>query len=144
MHSFITLMRLVVLLGLLCLAGLSRAELAIIAHPDNREPGLSLKQVKRIYLAKSRRFPQGGVVRRGDQSPGQPAREEFRQKVLKLRQKQLDTYWSRLTFTGRGTRPEVVGDDEDMIEWVSRHSDGLGYIDAARVDERVKVLLIVP
>lgn len=128
----------------LLLTGTAHAELAIIAHPDNPEPALTLKQVKRVYLAKSKTFPQGGDVRRVDQEPNTPVYQEFVNKVLKLREKQLNTYWSKMTFTGRGTRPEVVGDDADIKQWVLQHPEGLGYIDAGQVDDQVKVLLIVP
>lgn len=122
----------------------TQAELAIIAHPDNPEPALTAQQVKRIYLAKSKTFPQGGIVRRADQQANAPARQEFTSKVLKLREKQLNTYWSKMTFTGRGTRPEVVGNDADIKQWVMQHPKGLGYIDAGQVDDQVKVLLIIP
>ncbi len=132
------------LLGMMLCAGLCRAELAIIAHPDNPEPALTLAQVKRIYLAKSRTFPQGGVVRRADQREGSPARREFISKVLKKREKQLSTYWSKMVFTGRGTPPEVVGTDNEVKQWVIKHPDSLAYIDAGKVDDTIKVLLLVP
>jgi len=128
----------------LLLAGTAHGELAIIAHPDNPEPALTLKQVKRIYLARAKTFPQGGLVQRADQEPGSPVRQEFMNKVLKLRERQLNAYWSKMTFTGRGTRPEVVGKDGDIKQWVLHHPKGLGYIDAGQVDDQVKVLLIIP
>jgi len=144
MKLSISLRRLCIAAIFLLTTGASNADLAIIAHPDNPEPALTLKQVKRIYLAKSKKFPQGGVVRRADQEAGQPARQIFTKKVLKLREKQLNTYWSKMTFTGRGIRPEVVGKDADIKHWIMQHPNGLGYIDAAQVDDKVKVLLIVP
>ena len=131
-------------LGCLLSSGTSHAALAIIAHPDNPEPALTRQQVKRIYLAKRRSFPQGGIVLRADQEAGSPARREFDKKVLGLREKQLDTYWSKMTFTGRGTRPEVVGNDKEVKKWVMQHPKALGYIDAGQVDDQVKVLLVIP
>ncbi len=133
----------VALFGLL-LTGSVHAGLAIITHPDNPEPALTLNQVKRIYLAKARTFPQGGTVRRADQAPDTPAYREFVSKVLGLREQQLNAYWSKMTFTGRGVRPDNVGDDADVRQWILQHRDGLGYIDTGQVNEQVKVLLIVP
>ncbi len=128
----------------LLLAGLAQAELAIIAHPDNPEPALTMKQLKLIYLAKTKTFPQGGAVRYADQREGSPARAEFLPKVLKKKEKQLRTYWSKMIFTGRGTPPEVVGGDAEVKQWVTQHPDALGYIDAGQVDDSIKVLLLIP
>ncbi len=130
-------------LGLL-LIGPAQAELAIIAHPDNPEPALTLNQVKRLYLAKSNSFPQGGKARRADQEAGSPAYREFLEKVLKSRKKQLDAYWSKMTFTGRGIRPETVGGDAEVKAWVKQRPEGIGYIDLEQIDEQVKVMLIIP
>ncbi|VAW80681.1 hypothetical protein MNBD_GAMMA13-345 [hydrothermal vent metagenome] len=130
--------------AVLCLlfAGTLHAELAVIAHPDNPEPALTLKQVKRIYLAKSKTFPHGGVVHRADQESNTPAYQEFIGRVLGLKEKRLNAYWSKMTFTGRGARPEVVGNDADVKQWVLEHPKGLGYINADQVDDQVKVLLL--
>lgn len=133
-----------VTIGLLIATGPSYAELVLIAHPDNTTEALTAKQAKRIYLGKGKSFPGGGRVNAVDQEKGSPARAEFYAKVVKRSPSKLNAYWSKRLFSGKGSPPPVIGDDEEIKVWVSKHPDGLGYVDAAVLDDSVKVLLVVP
>jgi ABC-type phosphate transport system substrate-binding protein len=128
---------------LMSVAAISRADIAIIAHPAASLAGVDDGQVTRIYLGKSKTFPNGDPVKPADQTRNSPSRKEFIEKVLQKNESQLKSYWSKLIFTGKGNPPETVGDDKGMMAWVASHEDGLGYVDAALVDSSVKVLLIV-
>ncbi len=131
----------VLMAGVLIASSPAYAELALIAHPGNPTEALTKRQVKRIYLGKDRSFPGGGNV---DQDSGSAAREQFYAKVIKRSASKLNAYWSKRMFAGKGTPPEAVGDDGAVKAWITKHPDGLGYVDAAVLDNSVKVLLVVP
>lgn len=137
------------LLGLVLLAAFfltqqAHAELAIIAHPDNPMMGISKDELERIYLGKSRSFPNGGSAKAVDQLVGSRARDMFNKKVLRMTEGKRKSYWSRIIFTGKGKPLRTLDDDSAVLEWVANHRDGLGYITGRNIDKRVKVLLILP
>jgi len=133
-----------VTVGLLIAIGPAHAELVLIAHPGNTTEALTAKQAKRIYLGKDKSFPGGGRVTAADQEKGSPARVEFYARIVKKSPTKLNSYWSKKLFSGKGAPPPVIGDDEEIKTWVSKHPNGLGYVDAAVLDDSVKVLLVVP
>lgn len=134
----------VLIAGLLIASSSAYAELALIAHPDNPTEALTARQVKRIYLGKDRSFPGGGKVTAVDQDTGSAAREQFYAKVVKRSASKLNAYWSKRMFAGKGTPPKTVGDNDAVKSWITKHPDGLGYVDAAVLDGSVKVLMMIP
>ena len=129
---------------LFVLAGTALAELAVIAHPSNPEAALTKKQVKLIFLGKKKSFPGGGEAKPVDQNEDSPAYAEFYQKVVGKTGSKLKSYWSKMVFTGKASPPQIVGDGNDVKNWVAKHEEALGYIDATEVDDSVKVLLVIP
>lgn len=122
----------------------AQAGLAIIAHPDNTLVGISKDDIRDIYMGKSKSFPGGGSVVAVDQEAGSAAREKFNSDVLQMNDRKRKAYWSRLIFTGKGKPPRTMDNDEDIRDWVASEPKGLGYIDGSKLNDKVKVLLILP
>ena len=57
---------------------------------------------------------------------------------------QLNAYWSRLIFTGKGEPPKKVADNTDVLALVAANPNIIGYVDASAVNSTVKVLLRIP
>ncbi len=138
--------RLAVLAAFFLCLGVSNANaaLAVIAHPSNPLEGLSADAVAMIYLGKTDRFPDGQPVTPVDQNESSQARKRFYEDVVQKNPTEMETYWSKLIFTGKGQPPEVVGDDQAVKAWVASHPNALGYVDGRVLDRTVKVLLIIP
>ena len=56
---------------------------------------------------------------------------------------QLNAYWSRLIFTGKGKPPKQYFDDAEVLETVLEEEDSVGYIDSSSIAEGVKVIFTV-
>ncbi|MHB8454493.1 MAG: type 2 periplasmic-binding domain-containing protein [Acidiferrobacterales bacterium] len=125
-------------------AGPASAALAIIANPSNTLEGISANQVTMIFLGKTDHFSNGQPAVPVDQNQGSPVRAKFYRNVVQKDPTELTTYWSKLIFTGKGQRPQEIGNDEAVKQWVASHPSGLGYVDGSVLDRTVKVLLIVP
>lgn len=115
------------------------AEVAIIVHPSNNLT-LSKNDIARIYLGKTRYFPDGSNAKPVDQKEGLPVRVAFLKSVVGKTESQMKTYWSRLIFSGNGIPAKAVEDDEAVKKLVSQHKNGLGFIDVISVDDTVKVI----
>jgi len=119
---------------------LSFAEVAVIISSANSNASIASGDITKIFLGKSKKFPDGSQAVPIDQDDGTPARDAFNEKVLGKSDSQLKSYWSRLIFTGKGTPPKQSGSDADVKALIAKNPNMIGYIDASAVDGSVKVV----
>ncbi len=141
------------LAGALLFTGIQSAssasgELAIIVNASNDTSEITAEQVASIFLGKTRRLPDGTKVIPIDQFEGEKPRAEFYSKVVQKSQSQLNSYWSRLIFTGKGQPPFAVTGDSEVLEFIASNPNMIGYVDLATIERSagvsdVKVLLTI-
>lgn len=121
----------------------SNGEIAIVAGKNSKVTAATTEDVRKIFLGKSTVLGNGTIVQALDQQEGSPAWEEFSEQVLGKSPKQLKSYWSIQIFTGKGVPPQSVGGAEEVTAAVSKNPNAIGYMNAADVTDKVKVLLRV-
>lgn len=141
------------LAGVLFFMGIQSAssasgELAIIVNASNQTNGITADQVASIFLGKTRTLPDGTKVIPIDQFEGEKPRAEFYDKVVQKSQAQLNSYWSRLIFTGKGQPPFAVTSDSEVLEFIASNPNMIGYVDVTTLENMagisdVKVLLTI-
>jgi hypothetical protein len=119
---------------------LCSAEVAVIVSSNNSNSNISTADISKVFLGKSKSFPDGTQAIAIDQNDNSAARDEFNDKVLGKSSSQLKSYWSRLIFTGKGTPPKQVANDAAIKAAVAGNPAMIGYIDASAVDGTVKVV----
>jgi ABC-type phosphate transport system substrate-binding protein len=124
-------------LALLSCAALAQAEVAVIVNPG-ASSAPSQADVANIFLGKNKSLK--GV----DQAAWNPTKEKFYSSVASKNESQLKSYWSGLVFTGKGQPLPSVAGDADVIAKVAAEADAIGYVDAAAVNDSVKVLFTLP
>ncbi len=115
------------------------ADVAIVVHPSNSAT-LSTDDISKIYLGRSKTFPDGKAVVPVAQVEASTATNIFNEKVLNKTGSQMKAYWSKLVFTGKGSPPKEVESDAEMIALISQNPSLIGYVDKAAVNDSVKVL----
>ena len=124
-------------LALLSCATLAQAEVAVIVNAG-ASAAPSQADVANIFLGKDKSLK--GV----DQAAWNPTKEKFYAGVANKNESQLKSYWSGLVFTGKGQPLPTVADDAAVIAKVGAEADAIGYVDAAAVTDKVKVLFKLP
>lgn len=114
------------------------AEIAVIINPANSST-LDQNEIKKIYLGKSKSFSNGTKVNPANQE-GNAVADEFNDKLLGKSGSQLNAYWSKLIFTGKGTPPKKLNNDQAVIDFVAENADAIGYIASDKVTGAVKVV----
>ncbi|MBH0004365.1 phosphate ABC transporter substrate-binding protein [Pseudoalteromonas sp. SWYJZ12] len=114
------------------------AEVAVIINPSNVS-SVDADTIKKIYLGKSKSFSNGDKVNPVNQD-GTSVADEFNDKVVGKSSSQLNAYWSKLVFTGKGTPPEKLTSDQAVIDFVAANGNAIGYVDSAKVTDKVKVI----
>ena len=119
------------------------ADIAVIVHKQSPVDAISVRQAVDIFLGKTRKLPNGITVIPLDQKSGRVIRNEFYRRAANKSASQLKAYWARQVFTGQGEPPRSLRDDIEVKELVSENPNMIGYIDAARLDDTVKSVLLV-
>ncbi len=131
------------LLGLglvICASHALAGNVVVIANPGVGVATLSQDDVSRIFLAKTKTFPNDKPALPVNQNEGSAARAAFEEKVLKKTPSQVNAYWTQLLFTGKGTPPKDIGADADVKKMVADNPNVVGYIDSSAVDASVVVI----
>lgn len=115
------------------------AEVAIVVHPSNNS-SFDQSTIKKIFLGKTKSFSNGRSAILLSASPKDPVTEEFNEKVIGKSSNQVNAYWSKMIFTGKGTPPQEMSSTSEIISAISANPDAIGYVDASAVTSAVKVV----
>lgn len=127
----------------LCVSSLASAEIAVIVNPSAGVDSAGKEEIARLFLNKATNI-KGVSLTPIDQVEDSKARNAFYQKVGDKTPAQLNAYWSRLIFTGKGQPPEAVADDAEVVQSVGENPGNIGYVDASAVNASVKVIFTAP
>jgi hypothetical protein len=125
--------------GLMMAATFASAEVVVIVNASSSINSATAEEIQQVFLGKRNEI--GGVsVTPVDQSEGNDARDVFYEKIVDKTPSQLNAYWSRLIFTGKGKPPKQYFDDAEVLETILEEEDSVGYIDSSSVSEGIKVI----
>lgn len=131
---------LLVLLGT-CFGPAATAELVVVVNARSGVAAISRNEVINLFLGRSRQFFNGSEAQAVDLADGHPDRARFYRELLGREISQVDAYWSRQLFSGKAQPLPRVANGDEVLRWVVSHPGGIGYIEAAKVDARVRVIL---
>lgn len=133
------------ILNLLALPSYSAAEYIVIVHPESTVSVISKRELKRIFLGKSRKIDGYNKKIQAINLPENDAsRSEFIYHVLKKTKQQLRSYWVNSVFSGKARPPVVAKDTVNMKQLVSSNLNAIGYIDKKHLDQSVKIVSVGP
>jgi ABC-type phosphate transport system substrate-binding protein len=128
-------------LALLLTARVATAdEHLVVIVPPQRAVQLTVEEVAQIYLRKRRFWAPGEPVVPINRDAGSAARALFTRAVFGGQARWLATYWNRQYFQGV-LPPATLASDEAVKRFVACEPHAIGYIDAAMVDDSVRVVL---
>lgn len=130
-------------LGVFCssllVSYLANAEVAVIVNSANSS-AISDTEISRLFLGKLKKYSAGDKAVPINQKFGSAIRKEFEKKVLKKSSTQVKAYWSKRVFSGKGKPPKELTSDKDILAQISANKNAIGYIDAASINDSVKVI----
>jgi len=118
------------------------SEVVVVVAADTPINNLSKSQVAKIFLGKSRRFPNGSRAVPLNQNEGNSDRDDFYRLVSGKSPSQIKAHWSKLIFTGRGQPPKEAADSDAVKYLLANNRVNIGYIDRAAIDDSVKIVAI--
>ena len=117
------------------------ADYVLITDNANPVSELTAKEVKNIYLGKKTVWSDGShitVYTCTESSVNAP----FMKEMVRKTAQQYATYWKKSLFTGTGLPPMNFDSEEEVKAAVAAKPGAIGYISAAALDEKVKMLRV--
>jgi hypothetical protein len=132
------------LLATLLMAPLrGRPELAVIVNPGSGVTRLSLEEARAIFMGRRKYLAAGLVALPVEQVTPDREREDFYRLLVKLSVPQVRAYWARLYFAGLAQPPRQTESPDETLGVVQANRGAIGFVDARRVDGRVRVVLVL-
>jgi len=125
---------------LTCFIDKATAEvLAVIASHNHNIRQIDSSELSLIFWRKKLYWPDGKHIQAVNYSANNPLRLQFSLSVLRSAPETQTDYWNGLYFHGISP-PHVVDSQEAMLRFVADTAGAIGYIDACKLDNRVKAL----
>lgn len=121
---------------------LARAQVVVIVSAKSPINALTRQQVSNIFLGRAHAYPDGSPATPLDLPDGTNLRDEFSEKVHGIAASQLNAYWSRMVFTGKGNPPREAIPPEIAVKLTAANPRLISYVDRGWVDSSVKVILV--
>lgn len=137
------MIRRLLLLGLIISAqATASAELAVIAHPQSELEQISRHDLSRIFLAKTRRLPNGQRAHPAEWQSTE-LKQAFYRRVADKHEVELRQYWATMIFSGNGRPPKQLGSIDEVIAYVRDTRGAIAYIPRQSVSAAVRILELV-
>lgn len=116
------------------------SRLNVIINKANPVEKMKKSDVADIFLKKKIKWESEELILPVDQETDQAARKDFSKVVLNKTVYATRSYWQSRIFTGRGIPPPELKSDQEVIEYVSKHTHAIGYVTGPVNNSRVKVV----
>ena len=119
------------------------ADFYIITQAGNAQPALTQKQAVDLFMGRDRAFANGDFARTLDLPRDHPRRAAFYQALTGLNAAQVNSYWSRLMFSGQNMPPQELPEEAAVIDAVKRNPNALGWLSKEPADKQLRTLLVI-
>ena len=117
-----------------------RAELVVVVNARCGVAAMSRNEVINIFFGRNSQFFNGVEAQPVDMVDAHPDRARFYSALVGKDLADINAYWSRQVFSGRLQLPPKVKTSEEVMKWIVSQPGGIGFIELAKADARVRVV----
>lgn len=129
--------------GFASLATPSLADVFVVVPASSPVKSMTQKEVVDLYMGRTRAFPSGDFALPFDLPRGNPKRDAFYQALTGMSAAQINSYWSRLMFSGQTMPPQPLPSESAMADLVRRNPSAVGYLLQEPTDQALRVVLVL-
>ena len=134
-------------LAAVCLSALAlpaRADVWVVVPTSSSVKAMSQKELVDLYMGRSRAFPDGTFALPFDLPRDDPGRAAFYKSLTGMDLAQINSYWSRLMFSGQTLPPQPLPGEAAMADLVRRNPRAVGYLlQEPTADKGLRVVLVL-
>ena len=115
-------------------------KLVVVTNIKTPVESLSKEELIDLFMGRYVAFPDGSGAKPIDVRNGAGIKKEFYRQLLGLSLARVNSYWSRLRFTGKSQPPKQVENLKDVKQAIQTDNEVIAYIYQSQVDESMKVV----
>lgn len=122
----------------------ARADVFVIVNASNPVQALTQKDVLNLFMGRVNAFTEVDLATPLDLPRDHAVRDHFYHLLTGMTPAQVNSYWSRLMFTGQTLPPQPLPSEAAVLDLVRRNARAIGYLGhepAADTGVRVVVTL---
>lgn len=136
-------MKAALLLLLLQSPALMAGKVSVIVNKQVATDSVAAADIRQIYMAKKTTLSSGEEVIPLDGVEGSPGYQAFYEQIMRKSTVQINSYWSRMMFTGRGKPPRQLSDSNDILQLVENNKNYMAYVYGEVKSDKVKVVYTI-
>jgi len=121
----------------------ARADFYIVVHASNPQRSLTQKEAVDLFMGRSRAFANGDFALIFDLPRDNPRRAAFYQALTGMSVAQVNSYWSRLMFSGQSVPPQALPDEAAMASILRRNPSALGWLSKEHPEPGLRTVLVI-
>ena len=122
----------------------ARADVWVVVPTSSSVKSMSQKELVDLYMGRSRAFPDGTFALPFDLPRDDPGRAAFYKSLTGMDLAQINSYWSRLMFSGQVMPPQPLPNEAAMADLVKRNPSAVGYLlQEPAADKGLRVVLVL-
>ena len=121
----------------------ARADYYIVVRVGNPQQVLTQKEAVDLFMGRSRAFANGDFALVFDLPRDSPTRAAFYRSLTGMSLAQVNSYWSRLMFSGQSMPPQSLPNEATVINIVKRNPNAIGWLSSEPTDKQLRTLLII-
>jgi ABC-type phosphate transport system substrate-binding protein len=121
----------------------AEGDLAIIVNSTNPVEGMSLPELRKIFLGERSHWPNGRRITLVMMEPGQPERKALIREVCQMNENDFSRHFLQGVFTGEVfVSPKTLASPVGVRKFVFNVPGAIGYIRASDLDSTVKAIRV--
>lgn len=121
----------------------AQADFYVVVNAANPQRALTQKEAVDLFMGRSRAFAGGDIALIFDLPRDNARRAAFYQALTGMGVAQVNSYWSRLMFSGQSVPPQALPDEAAMVSMVRRNPSALGWLSREPVEPGLRTVLVI-
>jgi len=115
--------------------------LIVVTNKDVSMASIDDNEIRRLFLGKSRRLPNGDVAALAAYAP---LRAFFNSRILGRSDTDVARIWSKLKFSGKQAPPQTFDNVDAIVEYVKSTPNALAYLPNSYRRDEVRIMAYIP
>ncbi len=121
----------------------ARADVYLVVPVASSIQSLTHKEATDLYTGRTRLLPNGDVAQLFDLPRESQQRALFYRTLTGMSLAQINSYWSRLMFSGQHLPPQPLANERAVVETLRRNPGALGYLTTRPTDAALRTVLVL-
>lgn len=136
-------MKILIFLLTLTLSFGSFSKVYVVANSEAPIANLSKKELRDLYLGRSKSFPNGEYAKVIDRQGNEELRTKFFKTVCNMSPRKVDAFWAKLVFSGRMHPLEKMEADSEVLSSLNDNKYALAFVSSAPAHANLKIIMVI-